>query len=104
MVAGNRPEGGAEVTIPLAAGDHRPCRGPWRKNMETEERLLLLVEDDEAFARTLSRSFERRGYRVLLAASLPEVEALLASNTPDYAVVDLKIKGEASGLACVLSR
>jgi two-component system, response regulator RegA len=71
--------------------------------METEERLLLLVEDDEAFARTLSRSFERRGYRVLLAASLPEVEALLASNTPDYAVVDLKIKGEASGLACVQS-
>ena len=69
--------------------------------MDTEQRLLLLVEDDEAFARTLSRSFERRGYRVLLAASLPEVETLLASNTPDYAVVDLKIKGEASGLACV---
>ena len=69
--------------------------------MDTEQRLLLLVEDDEAFARTLSRSFERRGYRVLLAASLPEVEALLAANTPDYAVVDLKIKGEASGLACV---
>ncbi|MBL8388537.1 MAG: response regulator transcription factor [Hydrogenophaga sp.] len=69
--------------------------------METEDRLLLLVEDDEAFARTLSRSFERRGYRVLLAASLPEVEALLTTRTPAFAVVDLKIKGEASGLACV---
>lgn len=69
--------------------------------METEERLLLLVEDDEAFARTLSRSFERRGYRVLRATSLAEVEDRLAVYLPQFAVVDLKIKGEASGLACV---
>jgi two-component system response regulator RegA len=69
--------------------------------METEERLLLLVEDDEAFARTLSRSFERRGYRVLQAASLTEVQGVLQQCTPGFAVVDLKIKGEASGLACV---
>lgn len=65
------------------------------------QRLLLIVEDDEAFARTLGRSFERRGYRVLQATSLPEVQAVLAQHTPDYAVVDLKLKGEASGLACV---
>jgi two-component system response regulator RegA len=29
------------------------------------ERQLLIVEDDDAFARTLGRSFERRGYGVL---------------------------------------
>ena len=63
--------------------------------------LLLIVEDDEAFARTLARSFERRGYRVLQAASLADVEALLLQHTPGFAVVDLKLKGEASGLACV---
>ena len=68
---------------------------------DDDGRLLLIVEDDEAFARTLTRSFERRGYRVLQAASLPEVEALLADHTPGYAVVDLKLKGDASGLACV---
>lgn len=68
--------------------------------MDTE-RLLLIVEDDEAFARTLTRSFERRGYRVLHADGLPAVEALLPAHTPAYAVVDLKLKGEASGLACV---
>ena len=62
---------------------------------------LLIVEDDEAFARTLARSFARRGYRVLQAASLADVEALLLQHTPGYAVVDLKLKGEASGLACV---
>ena len=65
------------------------------------ERLLLIVEDDSAFARTLGRSFERRDYKVLLAASLEEVQALLAARSPGYAVVDLKLNGDASGLACV---
>ncbi|MDP9901628.1 response regulator transcription factor [Variovorax ginsengisoli] len=65
------------------------------------ERLLLIVEDDAAFARTLGRSFERRDYEVLLAASLEEVQALLHSQSPGYAVVDLKLNGDASGLACV---
>ncbi|ANN76913.1 response regulator transcription factor [Bordetella flabilis] len=66
-----------------------------------DERLLLIVEDDETFARTLGRSFERRGYRVLHATGLEGVIALLPDHKPDYAVVDLKLKGEASGLACV---
>lgn len=67
----------------------------------SEERVLLIIEDDEAFARTLNRSFERRGYKVLLAATLDEATALLAQHNPGYAVVDLKLKGNASGLACV---
>jgi len=68
--------------------------------METE-RLLLIVEDDAAFARTLGRSFERRGYQVMLAANLDEVAVLLRVHSPRYAVVDLKLSGEASGLSCV---
>jgi len=36
------------------------------------ERLLLIVEDDAAFARTLHRSFERRSYTVLGASTLEE--------------------------------
>jgi two-component system, response regulator RegA len=67
----------------------------------TTERLLLIVEDDAAFARTLARSFERRGYSVLTAANLQEVLALLATNSPGYAVVDLKLNDDASGLSCV---
>jgi two-component system response regulator RegA len=65
------------------------------------ERRLLIVEDDDAFARTLARSFERRGYVVLRAASLDEVKKLLEANRPGFAVVDLKLAGGASGLACV---
>lgn len=64
-------------------------------------RHLLIVEDDAAFARTLKRSFERRGYTVDLATSLAEMQVALQAATPGFAVVDLKLGGEASGLACV---
>jgi len=67
----------------------------------SENRLLMIVEDDTAFARTLARSFERRGYTVLHAISLEQTALLLAEHTPRYAVVDLKLNGNASGLACV---
>ena len=66
----------------------------------SEERLLVIVEDDATFARTLKRSFERRGYRVVAAASHDELMALLAEHRPGYAVVDLKLGGT-SGLSCV---
>jgi two-component system response regulator RegA len=69
--------------------------------MSDEAPLLLIVEDDEAFARTLGRSFERRGYQVLHAQSHDELGTLLEASTPAYAVVDLKLKGHSSGLACV---
>jgi two-component system response regulator RegA len=64
------------------------------------ERLLMLVEDDAKFAKTLRRSFERRGYEVMEAASLEETTATLKGRSPCYAVVDLKLAGS-SGLACV---
>jgi len=63
-------------------------------------RQLLIVEDDDAFARTLKRSFERRHYMVRVASSPEQVEELLGDWRPAYAVVDLKL-GNASGLACV---
>lgn len=63
-------------------------------------RVLLLVEDDEAFARTLRRSFERRGDTVYSAASLAGVMALPDGVMPSHAVVDLKL-GQESGLAVV---
>ncbi len=64
------------------------------------ERLLLIVEDDAAFARTLKRSFERRGYRVLLATGPDDARTVLETQTPQFAVVDLKL-GNASGLTVV---
>lgn len=68
--------------------------------MLTAERNLVIVEDDDGFARTLKRSFERRGYDVVVTASLDELRKVLEEKSPGYAVVDLKLGG-ASGLACV---
>jgi two-component system, response regulator RegA len=69
--------------------------------MDNAERRLLIVEDDASFARTLGRSFERRDYHVTLAASLEDVTAALQAGSPGFAIVDLKLNGDASGLACV---
>jgi two-component system response regulator RegA len=61
---------------------------------------LLIVEDDETFARTLQRSFERRGYGVRVANDPAQLGSLLAAKVPTHAVVDLKL-GNSSGLPCV---
>ncbi|MET3107001.1 two-component system response regulator RegA [Oxalobacteraceae bacterium GrIS 2.11] len=65
------------------------------------DRLLLIVEDDAALSRTLCRSFERRGYQVIVAENEGQVRALLASHSPGFAVVDLQLQGQSSGLPCV---
>jgi two-component system, response regulator RegA len=64
------------------------------------EPVLLIVEDDEGFARSLKKSFERRGYKVVTASASEEVEPILDSTPPNHAVVDLKL-GARSGLDCL---
>lgn len=62
---------------------------------------LLIVEDDPSLARTLRKSFERRGYLVAHAAHPNDLSTLVdKAGSYDFAVVDLKL-GTASGLACV---
>jgi two-component system response regulator RegA len=68
--------------------------------MTDDARLLLIVEDDESFSTTLRRSFERRGYTVVSAASPDQMTEVLRTHRPGYAVVDLKLGGH-SGLTCV---
>lgn len=69
--------------------------------MSKSDRRLLIVEDDAAFARTLVRSFERRGYQVRHLAGEEGMPALLQDFAPTHAVVDLKLAGGASGLSSV---
>ncbi|WOI57757.1 response regulator transcription factor [Palleronia sp. LCG004] len=61
---------------------------------------LLIVEDDAALSRTLARSFERRDYVVTHAESVAAAREAVQDETPDFAVVDLKL-GDGSGLECV---
>ena len=62
-----------------------------------EQPHLLLVDDDETFTRVLARAMSRRGLRVSVASSAEEGLALAERDTPDYAVLDLKMNGD-SGL------
>lgn len=64
-------------------------------------RNLLIIEDDAAFARTLGRSFERRGYNVRHVDSADALPDMLSDFSPSHAVVDLKLAGGSSGLNCV---
>lgn len=66
-----------------------------------DPRRLLIIEDDDALARTLARSFERRGYTVRGANGVEALDVLLEDFSPTHAVVDLKLAGGASGLTCV---
>ncbi|MET1754143.1 response regulator transcription factor [Novosphingobium sp. RD2P27] len=68
--------------------------------MQVEDRRLVIVEDDATFARTLARSFERRGYQVHVVGTPEQLYELLKTERPNRAVVDLKL-GVTSGLVCV---
>lgn len=61
---------------------------------------LLVIDDDEAFNRVLSRAIARRGYAVASAADSEEALALARTHEPEYIVLDLNIGGE-SGLRLI---
>jgi two-component system, response regulator RegA len=64
------------------------------------DRRLLVIEDDEVFAKTLSRSFERRGYEVRALHDAACLSDCLSGFDPGFAIVDLRLRGS-SGLECV---
>ncbi|SEO10928.1 response regulator receiver protein [Salinihabitans flavidus] len=56
-----------------------------------EDRSLLLVDDDEAFLRRLSKAMEKRGFEVEMAGSVAAGKAIATARPPAYAVVDLRL-------------
>lgn len=61
---------------------------------------FLIVDDDPAFTRVLSRAMTRREYEVQVARSAEEAEQLIENWVPDLATVDLKMDGN-SGLSLI---
>jgi two-component system response regulator RegA len=61
---------------------------------------LLLVDDDPTFCDVMRRALTRRGFRVTLAHDVNEALACARSESPAYAVIDLKMPGE-SGLRLI---
>lgn len=64
--------------------------------MSEEETHILLVEDDEVFARVISRALGNREYEVSHAADLDSAQELVAENHFAYAILDLNLGGETS--------
>ena len=61
---------------------------------------ILIDDDDQAFRRRLARAFEDRGYDASTAGDYDEAVALARVDSPELAVVDLKMPGR-SGLELV---
>jgi two-component system response regulator RegA len=61
---------------------------------------LLIVDDDQTFADVLREAFEARGFEVRVANDVDQGLRLAGEESPEYAVVDLRMPG-ASGLELV---
>ncbi|NVJ01120.1 response regulator transcription factor [Myxococcus sp. AM009] len=67
----------------------------------TEQRpSLLLVDDDSTLRERLARAFRERGWDVTTAGDYDEALAAAGRESPEYAVVDLRMPGR-SGLEVV---
>jgi two-component system response regulator RegA len=62
--------------------------------------LMLLVDDDEVLRERLARAFRGRGYEVVTAPGCDEALTAARAETPELAVVDLRMPGR-SGLDLV---
>ncbi len=67
---------------------------------ESEDRSLLVVDDDPPLCARLARAMERRGFTVTTAQSVAAGVAAASASPPAYAVVDLRL-GDGSGLDVV---
>ena len=56
-------------------------------------RSVLVVDDDAAFLRTLSRLLEHNGYSTLTAKNLDDAIEMLETRSPGAVVLDLRLEG-----------
>ena len=54
---------------------------------------VLIIDDEEDFARTLAGRLELRGMRPLVASSGEEGLALMEENSPDVVLLDMRMPG-----------
>jgi two-component system response regulator RegA len=65
-----------------------------------DARTLLVVDDDDAFRTRVMRAFRERGLEVAAAGNYREAMAAAREESPEWALVDLRLPGE-SGLSVV---
>ena len=64
--------------------------------MNTKLNKILIVEDDEVFAETITRTLSKRGYICRQAPNVEKARTLIQSEAPDFAILDLNLNGESS--------
>ena len=69
-------------------------------NQERDAHSVLVVDDDEVFRTRLGRAFADRAFEVRTAQSAEEALLLARQESPEFAVVDLRMPG-ASGIDLV---
>jgi two-component system response regulator RegA len=67
---------------------------------DKETLAALIVDDDEPFRTRLGRAFRMRGWEAFDAADTAQALAIAGENSPDLAIVDLRMPGQ-SGLDVV---
>ena len=65
-------------------------------------RKLLILDDDNALRRMLTRAMEQREFTVMAAADVQEALGHIQHQVPDYAILDLKLE-DGNGLEVVRS-
>jgi two-component system response regulator RegA len=69
--------------------------------MTGETRSILVVDDDDVFRERLVGALARRGHEVRGAREPAEALALARADSPEWAVVDLRMAGPLDGLELV---
>ena len=97
-----------------AAADSHLARGPMNNETEDlsfrqdelpEDRSLIIVDDDRAFAQRLVRAMELRGFEVRGGHSVAEGVDLIRERAPAFAVVDMRLEdGNGLDVIAELSR
>jgi two-component system, response regulator RegA len=58
----------------------------------TEDRSLLILDDDKPFLQRLGRAMETRGYHVVMADSIQSGLASIRTSPPAFAVIDMRLQ------------
>lgn len=66
----------------------------------SDDKKLLIVEDDKTFRNRLTLSMERKGFTVFAAEGIEEGGIVAADNMPQYAVLDMRLE-DGNGLDLV---
>ncbi|WP_413829785.1 response regulator transcription factor [Tateyamaria sp.] len=68
--------------------------------MATDEKTMLIVEDDDALRARLAVAMEKRGFEVHTASSVAGGLGAISEDAPSFAIVDLRLQ-DGSGLDVV---